>query len=497
MKNFLKLNSLRKKFVLIVTVILLVVFFSGGLVTILDNIKQTRKFLTEQAIAFAKLSTKPLADSYDLYFDSGYFKFKELFAETKQLDPNIKKIQFIDVNGKIIFDSDRVKESSYQEGKEEIVNQVTLDKVVSSEPTYVYSPKTSNEVIEIFYPYFSEWGSHPYTVRYYVSYDEVRANIITIIEKAVILLIISFIFATLIITGTVNRLILSPITQVSKLAQRISEGKYKERIKAFNTGDEIENLANSTNKMARKLEQDIIDLKELDKLKDEFIDVATHNFKIPLNHLKYDIAYLLKAIGNKVNEKEFLLMKDINISGKKLELLSEDLIGIQALRNNETGNIFFPIDLSALIMDVFSELKNAAEAKGIKLKSELKDKAVVLGDYVKLKQLFLNIVDNAIQYTDKKEGSVNVSVQEKGNSYTVKVEDTGVGMTPDELKKLFQKFYRAPSSAIYNKEGAGLGLYLAKLIVNVHHGNIWVESKKDKGSSFYVSLLKKEALGKN
>lgn len=444
-------------------------------------------------MAFAKLSTKPLSEARDLYFDSGYFKFKEVFQDIKKLDPSIKKVQIIDVNGKILFDSDKIGDSSYKGSESDYIDHSLLEKVISSEPEYIYNARNSSELTDIFYPYFSDWGSHPYTLRYFVSYDEIRDNILMIIKQTILLFIISFVFVTLAITGSVNRLILSPITKVSKLAQRISQGKYGERIK-IKTDDEIEDLANSTNKMARKLEQDIIDLKELDKLKDEFIDVAAHNLKVPLNHLKFDVAYLLKKVGNKVSEKEFELIKDISISGKKLSLLSEDLIGIQDLRNKETGNVFVPVDLSELLRDVFSELKHSVEAKHITLKSDLSHKAIVLGDYMKLKQLFINIVDNAIQYSNKKESIVSVRVEEKGNSYIVEVEDQGVGMTSGEVEKLFQKFYRAPSSAVYNKEGAGLGLYLAKLIVNVHHGNIWAESVKDKGSKFYVSLLKKETL---
>ena len=488
-----KINSLRKKFIVLVTAILLVIFGVSAYFVCQNSIKNTRKNLTERAIAFSKLSTKPLSEAKDLYFDSGYFKFKEVFIDIKKLDPNIKKIQFVDVNGKIIFDSDKIGESSYKGGDNDLVDQSVLEKVISSEPQYSYNPKNSSELTEIFYPYFSDWGGHPYTLRYFISYDEIRDNILTIIKQTILLFIASFIFVVLAITGSVNRLILSPITKVSKLAQRISDGKYGERIK-IKTHDEIEDLANSTNRMARKLEQDIIDLKELDKLKDEFIDVAAHNFKVPLNHLKFDVAYLLKNVERKLSKKEFELIKDINISGKKLFLLSEDLIGIQALRNKETGNVFVPVDLKKVIEDVLLELKHSAEVGGIKVKSELKPKAIVLGDYMKLKQLFLNIIDNAIQYSNKKESTVLVKIEEKGNSYVVGIEDQGIGMFPLETKKLFQKFYRAPSSAVYNKEGAGLGLYLAKLIANVHHGNIWAESVKDKGSKFYVSLMKKETL---
>jgi len=277
---------------------MLVIFSVSGYIVCQDSIKKTRRNLTQQATAFAKLSTKPLAEAYELYFDSGYYKFREIFRENKDLDSSIKKIQIINVNGKVILDSGKIGDSSYLGGDTETVDKSTLDKVTSADPTYEHNQNNASELTEIFYPYFSDWGSHPYTVRYFVSYDQIRSNIITIIEQTVLLFIVSFFIVVFAITSSVNRFILSPIKKVSELAQRISRGKYGERIK-IKTNDEIEDLAGSTNKMARKLEQDIIDLRELDKLKDEFIDVAAHNFKAPLNHLKFDIAYLIQHVEKK------------------------------------------------------------------------------------------------------------------------------------------------------------------------------------------------------
>lgn len=488
MKNIFN-SSLQKKFILIVTILLFVVLLISAYVTVVSNIKQTRKNLTEEAISFANLSTKPLGQNYDLYFNSGYFKFREVFTEILKLNLNIKEIQFIDVSGKIIFDSKYVGGSNYQETEDNIVDKTTLDHVLSDKPVYINNPNQSSEITEIYYPYFTDWGSHAYTARYFISYDQVRQNIISIITQAAMLLIIFLIIAVLLISVSVNKLILSPISIVSEMAHKISEGKYGRRIQ-IKTNDEIEVLAESTNKMARTLEQNIIDLKELDKLKDEFIDIAAGSLKVPLNHLKFDVKYLLD--NGKFETKEHELLTDITVNTNKLQLLSDDLIDVTAISKDSTSNIFMPLDLTEVLKESINEVGISLKSKKIKLKASLLKTAPILGDYQKIKMLFVNIIDNAVKFSTEKDGTVEINLIEKGNSYLTEVIDQGIGIDEKEIPKLFQKFYRAPSSAVLNKEGSGLGLYLSKLICDLHHGSIWVESKKGEGSKFYVSFFKKD-----
>ncbi|MDP1690315.1 MAG: HAMP domain-containing sensor histidine kinase, partial [bacterium] len=348
------------------------------------------------------------------------------------------------------------------------------------------------EISEIYYPYFTDWGSHPFTVKYVVSYAQIEQLIQQDILRGILLVLIFFFIAILLITGVVNKIILAPIAIANKITQRISEGRYGERIN-LHTNDEIEQLAEATNKMAGTLEQDIIELRELDKLKDEFVDIAAHNLKIPLNHLKFNIAYLLKNLKNKVSERHFELLRDTEINYNKLALLSDDLINVTAIRKGTLqSNVFVPLDLTAIIGEIIEETKPATAAKNLTLKFNSPKHFMVLGDYLKLKQVFINIIDNAIKFSNK-EGRIDIHIENRDNGYIVTIIDHGLGIEKEELPHIFQKFYRAHSTERYNKESVGLGLYLAKLIVDVHHGKIWVESEAGKGSKFFVFLLEKEA----
>lgn len=475
---------------IVVAALVLGVFIVGGMVLVYKTIRETRHNLTDQATAFSLLSVKPISETYVLYFDSGYLKFKEITSSILDLDKSITKIQIIDVNGKILFDSDYMAYDQYLSASETAVDLDVLENVLSNEPVYVKNPKVESENIEIFQPYFTNWGSHPFTVRYFVSYNEVRQNIVAIIINVLILVLITVSLTVMLITGTVNRLILTPITQLSSVAQNIAKGKYGERI-SIDTNDEIEDLSLATNKMATTLEQNIEDLKELDKLKDEFIDIAANNLKIPLNHLKFNIKYLLKD-GKRVR-KEQELLEDVEVNVNKLQLLSEDLINVTAIKSTSENNIFMPIDLVFVLNEVLRDVKTTLVAAHLSAETDFSSPAIVLGDYLKVKQVFFNLIDNAIKFSPTKGGKIKISLYEKDNSFIVEIADEGVGIDEKEIPKLFQKFYRAPSSAIYNKEGAGLGLYLAKLIVDLHHGSIWVKSEKGKGSTFSVSLPQKEA----
>ncbi|MFA6493390.1 MAG: HAMP domain-containing sensor histidine kinase, partial [Patescibacteria group bacterium] len=376
--------------------------------------------------------------------------------------------------------------------KDEMVDGQTLNYVLSSEPTYVVNPKNSDEYSEIIVPYFSDWGGHSFSVRYFVSYKQVAQTSMDIIKQAILLALVVFLVVFFIITSSVYRIIVTPITKLSEIVREISQGNYGKRAE-INTNDEIEILADSTNKMASKLEQDIVDLRELDKLKDEFIDIAANNLKMPLVHLKFDLKYLLKNAKRELSNKNYQLLEDIDAFSGKLQLLGEDLLSISAIKKGKLQNsIFMPLDLTDVLSESIDEIKTRAQNSKVTIKKNFQvEKAPILGDLNKLQQVFLVLLDNALKYSPKG-GQVTVTLTEKEHDFLVEVSDAGVGMTQEELSKIFSKFYRAPSSAIYNKEGSGLGLYLVKAIIGVHHGSIWATSVKDKGSQFYVALLKKD-----
>lgn len=494
MKKFIdlfKINSLRKKFILAVAALLLIVFIIEGTLSINNSIKETRKNLSGPAIAFAELSTKTLSATYELYFDSGYYKFREVFEKIKELDADITKIEFIDVDGRIFLDSTKIFEDGYYGKDTFIKDSETLEKVRSSTPVYVTNPRVPEEIQEIYYPYFSDWGSHPYTLRYSVSYNQVKENILIIVKQTVVLMLIIFIFAVALISLVINRLILSPIAFVKDVIKRISQGKYGERI-TVDSNDEIEQVADAVNKMAKTLQQNIIDLKELDKLKDEFIDIAAHHFRTPVTHIRLDLDFLKNKLGPKINAKESSVLKDIESSNESLTLLIDDLLSITTLEKGKMKLVkFLPFDLIEVIKEVAKIYFQNTKKKNITFKVDIpkNSAAEVLGDPPKIRNVIGNLLDNAFKFTPQG-GSVWIRLKERPTEYIVSIEDTGIGISLEEIPKLFNKFHRATDILTYDYEGRGLGLYVSRLIIEAHNGRIFAESKEGQGSKFSFSLPK-------
>ena len=490
--RFLQFRSIKARFLVIGFGLFMLVFLLVGYIALRIESRNIQKSSNAGVEAFARLATKPIAESYDLYFDSGYYKFAEVFGNIIKLNPNIKNVQIVSVDGDVIFDSYFVTPTKYLKAEGQRVTNTSLTK---ADPTFIYDG-SNPELKEVIYPYFTDWQSHPYSIRYLADYSQSKNDIKTLIYESVLLVLALTIGSVWVLSFATNKSLINPLKDVISTAKFISKGNYGKRA-ANRSRDEIGDLADSVNQMAKTLEQDIIDLKELDKLKDEFIDIAAYNLKVPINHINFDIKYLVNNLGKKIENKYVELLRDVQTNSNRLQILSEDLIGVTSMKKGSAQkNIFMPVNLSDVIKEITLETKSLLEHKKIELKLDVPKSARVLGDYSKIKQLFASLLDNAVKFTVKQNTEISIKISEKGSTYVTEIADHGVGIAKNEMPSLFRKFYRAPSSALYDREGAGLGLYLAKLIVEVHHGNIWAESEAKKGTQLFVSFFKEDVFKK-
>lgn len=225
-------------------------------------------------------------------------------------------------------------------------------------------------------------------------------------------------------------------------------------------------------------------LKIIDEKKNEFLSFATHQLRSPLTSIKWG----LDSLKNKYNLETIV----------HLEKTSEDLIGtvndLLDISKIEQGGMVLKkeeFDFLDFIGRIVEEFKISAEKKGLKIRFEFDhDNYMIDGDENKIRQVFVNLIDNAIKYTSK--GEVLVKLEHYPKKAVVRVIDTGPGISKEELSLLFDKFIRGAAGKA-SSSGSGLGLYLAKKIVDMHNGNICAHSLgAGKGSEFEVSLpLKK------
>lgn len=230
-------------------------------------------------------------------------------------------------------------------------------------------------------------------------------------------------------------------------------------------------------------------LKSLDKLKTEFLSLASHQLRSPLTAIKGYSSMLIEESYGKLNDKIDEPIKRIYTSAQGLVNIVEDLLNVSKIEQGGMKYEFMPTDLATIVKNLFNEMQIPAQSKDLKfaLNMSTYDKFMVNADPTKIKQVFLNLTDNSIKYTPQG-GTVTVSLTREGENVVFAVTDNGVGISPETRAKLFEKFSRGEGGKM-NTGGSGLGLYLAKQIAIAHKGDVIIESEGlGKGSTFKVAL---------
>ena len=244
-------------------------------------------------------------------------------------------------------------------------------------------------------------------------------------------------------------------------------------------------------RLARYLANANARLRELDKQKTEFVSIASHQLRSPIAAIKGYASLVVEGSYGKVPTKLEEPLNRILDSGQRIGIMVDDFLNVTRIEQGRMTYNMTPQEVCVLLESVAQELQVVAKEKGIALSVVCEDEgqAIVLADEGKLKQIFSNLIDNALKYTP--EGSVTVYVEtlQDKDRVLVKLVDTGIGIAPDEVKNLFQKFNRASNANKVNVLGTGLGLYIAREIIKAHQGWIDVQSEGlGKGSTFTVDL---------
>ncbi|MGM9926673.1 MAG: two-component system histidine kinase PnpS [Bacillus sp. (in: firmicutes)] len=234
---------------------------------------------------------------------------------------------------------------------------------------------------------------------------------------------------------------------------------------------------------------DITDLKKLEQMRQDFVANVSHELRTPITSIKGFSETLLD--GNLKDEKltrDFLTI--ILNESDRLQALIKELLELSKIENQEFRLSLSLIDLNVLLEETETIFTQKAEEKGIRLSFVKADHPVeVEGDFARLKQVFINLITNAINYTPVS-GSVTISMNEDEKYVYVEVKDTGIGIETEEIPRIFERFYRVDRARSRDSGGTGLGLAIVKHLVEAHKGQMKVESQIGKGTSFVVQLKK-------
>ncbi len=274
--------------------------------------------------------------------------------------------------------------------------------------------------------------------------------------------------------------IVKPVDEISKMARRIALGDFKTRL-VKQEKSEFSELCSTINYMAQKLY-------ESEQMKNDFISSVSHELRTPLTAIKgWAETIILDDPKTKENlEMNKKGMEIIVSESERLCAIVEELLDFSKLQNGRTVLNLEKIDIIAELSEaVYIFVKRAKSENKFLLYSEPETLSPVLGDKNRLKQVFINIIDNALKYTREK-GVVNVSAKEVDNFINIEISDNGVGIPKSELPKVKDKFYRGK----FSKNGSGIGLALANELVLLHSGRIEIKSEENVGTVVNVYLPK-------
>jgi len=325
---------------------------------------------------------------------------------------------------------------------------------------------------------------------------EAYAPLYASILRTSVLLLLGLGLATL-ASLLIGRRVVRPVEVLRQGAAQIGAGVLDHRIEV-RTGDELEALATEFNRMAAQLQESYAGLEQkveertreleiANKHKSQFLANMSHELRTPLNGIQGYTELIMDGIYGEVPEKIKEVMERIQQSGNRLLGLINAVLDLSKIEAGRITLSLVDYSMQGVIQTVFTAVEPLAVEKRLALKVTVPpDLPVGKGDEQRITQVLTNLVGNAIKFTEV--GEVGVQVTSENGTFVVAVSDTGTGIAEADQEKVFEEFQQADSSSTRKKGGTGLGLTIAKKIIEMHGGRIWVESSLGTGSTFRFTL---------
>ena len=537
-----KLFTLKSKIILPVFFILIIVFLTSSLIIIEREYNSAKDSLINEAESFSSLSVVTLIENYKYYYGSGFYQYLQIVEDLMSLNKNVVKIQILNIDGKILFDTtELIEKTKYDEitfGERYLQDENLIKRTISSETSKLFVE--NDQYLDIIQPYIDEFGRHDYSFRFIFSLfslEEMRQEMIfTIFIFSGIFIIISF----LLIFFIFNRFITAPISKLVKSVRSMGKGNLGSEVKV-NSQDEIGELASAFNKMRidlkksqdslkeysenleklvtkrteeledktanlEKINKDLINArKELDALnktlekrikertneveqllkqKDEFINQLSHDLKSPLNPLTILLPILEKQ---ETDPKKVEIFKVLKRNVEYMRNIAIKTLELAKLNSPKTRFSLEKIEIKNELQRIIQNKKNLFDGKNLDIKNNVTKKLFVKADKLRLEELFSNLLENSVKYSNEK-GLIIFNAKKENSFVKISIKDNGLGMTKNQLKHAFEEFYKADMSR-HDFESSGLGLSICKKIIERHNGKIWLESEGlGKGTIVYFTL---------
>jgi signal transduction histidine kinase len=293
-----------------------------------------------------------------------------------------------------------------------------------------------------------------------------------------------------ILSGSFGYLLANGITQslrgLQKGAQQLAGGDFSVRVR-LNEVDELSDVAEAFNKMADDLERSFARQRALEQARRDLVAAVSHDLRTPLTSIRA----MTEAMADGVVTEPATVARYYMTIRSQIESLSNlinDLFELSKLESEQIELQLEPINLNELLSDVLESMQPQARSKNVSLKAIFsEDLPVIKAELVKIQRVLLNLVQNAIRHTPPN-GSISLITKVAPQGVQVDIVDTGEGILAEDLPHIFEQFFRGEKSRSRETGGAGLGLAIAKRIIEAHQGQIWVESQADQGTRFSFIL---------
>ena len=317
--------------------------------------------------------------------------------------------------------------------------------------------------------------------RYLVEVGAPTASIETMLHQLLVLAAIGLPIVLLVAIGGGYLLVgraLAPVDEIARKAEQITQHNLSERLPVARMADELERLSLSLNHMIARLEDAFSN-------STRFAADASHELRTPLTVLRAELESVVadRRVPAEARETFGSMLEEV----EHLIRIVEQLFALSRLDAGEAQSEWVPFDLAELVATTADQMSLLAEDKGITVSCDAKQRVTVAGDRARLKQVVVNLLDNAIKYT-LDGGTVHLKVTTSNGDAVLEVADSGIGIPPEAVAHVFERFYRVDQARSRNEGGAGLGLAIVKSISTAHGGKVEVESAVGRGSRFRVNL---------
>lgn len=344
-----------------------------------------------------------------------------------------------------------------------------------------YEERFQRQVISVIFPFVDQNRLEGIIYIYYP-----LAKITELANEEVLVLIISAIAFSCILAAFVYKgikHILRPLKELQNAVEKMSNGEYSTRVNV-SSKDEIGKLSEAFNEMAAAIEQE-------DEEQKTFLATVSHELRTPISYVKgYSEAIQKNYIEGKEREEAMnLIVREAD----RMERLTNELLELARGSNENTILELYPIVLSETVREAIRLLKNQADSKGIHFVTSFDEQIIVEGNEEKLKQIFINVIENGIRYSNN-DSNISILTKMMKEKAVIEISDQGIGIPTKDLPHITERFYRVNKARSRADGGSGLGLSIVEQLVKQHNGTLTIQSEVGKGTTVIIKIPLMEEL---